>query len=267
MLERLRARHPGSSIPHILFFDACRLAAAGLERLIYRTRWEGRDRVPATGAVLIVANHQSFLDPPVIGGGIANRDIDFIARAGLFRFRAFGWLIAALNSVPISESGGDTAAMKEALRRLGMGRAVLIFPEGSRSPDGAMREFKRGIAVLVKRARCPVMPAAIEGAHDAWPRGRPYPRLLGCRLAVQYGEPIDHDELMADGSDQALRRLEREIDAMRLKLRAELRDRTGGRFPAPGPGDEPRFGGSSPGREAGENEAARPAGGGPGPSL
>ncbi|USN99145.1 MAG: 1-acyl-sn-glycerol-3-phosphate acyltransferase [Phycisphaeraceae bacterium] len=239
MFDRLRARHPGSSIPHLLFYAFCRSAAARVLRILYRIRPEGREHVPATGPVLLVANHQSFFDPPIVGGFVNNRHTDFIARAGLFRFGPFGRLISALNSVPIAEQGGDTAAMKEALRRLGEGKAVLIFPEGSRSPDGAMRPFKRGISVLVKRAKCPVLPAAIEGVHDAWPRSRSRPHFFGYRIGLRYGLPIEHAELMKDGPDAALRRLEREIDAMRLELRAELRARTGGRLPAPGPGDGP----------------------------
>lgn len=210
-------------------------------RIVFRVRWIGCDSVPTTGPLLIIANHQSYLDPPLISTGITRRNIDFIARAGLFRNRLFGWLIGTLNSIPITEQGGDTAAMKEALRRLADGKAVLLFPEGSRTHDGAMTPFKRGVAVLVKRAMCPVLPAAIEGAYDAWPRGRAAPRLLGYRVAVRYGDPIPHADLMADGPDAALRRLEREIDTMRLGLRAELRERTNGRLPAPGPADRPAF--------------------------
>jgi 1-acyl-sn-glycerol-3-phosphate acyltransferase len=192
--------------------------------------------------LLIVANHQSYLDPPVIGCAIRNRHLDYIARAGLFENRVVGAFIAAMNSIPIREEGGDTAAIKEVLRRLGEGRAVLIFPEGTRSPDGAMRPFKRGVAVLVKRARCPVLPVAVEGAFDAWPRDRKQPRFWGQRLSAMIGEPIGYDELMRNGPDAALALLEREIDSMRLKLRAQMRNETEGHFPAAGPGDSPAFG-------------------------
>lgn len=248
MLDRVRALHPGSSIPHIVFYGFCRRAARLVLLVSYRVVCRGSAQVPRTGPVLIVANHQSFLDPPLVSSFITNRQIDFIARAGLFRSRLFAWLIGSLNSVPIAEDGGDTAAMKEALRRLAMGRAVLIFPEGSRSPDGAMRPFKRGVSVLVKRAGCPVLPVAVEGVHEAWPRGSGRPLVLGRRLAVRYGRPIPHEEIMADGPDAALRRLEREIDRMRLGLRAELRERTGGRYPPAGAGDEA----FEPARAAGE---------------
>ena len=223
----------------MLLFDACRLACKVFLLVFYRVRPEHPRRVPERGPILIIANHQSFLDPPLVGSFIGFRHTDFIARGGLFKFKPFGWLIAALNSIPVGEGASETVAIKEALRRLEMGRAVILFPEGSRTPDGAMRPFKRGIALLVKKANCPVVPVAIEGVHDAWPRDRARPFLFGKRIAMRYAEPIPHEELMEDGPDAALRRLEREIDAMRLDLRAGLRARSGGRYPAPGAGDHP----------------------------
>jgi len=237
-LARYRAKHPGSSLPHMLFFDLCRSASALFLRLFHRTTILGIDRVPERGPLLIVANHQSFYDPPLVGCYITSRHTDFVARAGLFKVPLLAALIRPLNTIPIAEAGGDTAAMKEALRRLGEGKAVVIFPEGSRSPDGAMREFKRGISVLVKRARCPVLPAAVEGVHDAFPRGG-RPTLFGPRIGVAYAEPIPHAELMRNGPDAALRRLEREVDDRRLDLRAEIRRRSNGKWPTPGPGDAP----------------------------
>lgn len=236
-LRRYRDRHPGSSLGKMLLFECCWLLSITFIRVFYRVRHSGVEHVARKGPLLIIANHQSFLDPPLVGGLLWFRHTDFIARAGLFKFKPFGWLIGALNSIPVSGDGNDTAAMKEALRRLALGRCVILFPEGSRSPDGAMRPFKRGIALLVKRAKCPVVPAAIEGVHDAWPRDRATPYLFGKRIAVKYAEPIEHADLMKDGADAALRRLEVQIDAMRLELREELRAHSNGAYPPPGPGD------------------------------
>lgn len=205
---------------------------------MYRARAQNRSVVPAHGALLIAANHQSYLDPPLVGGYVTQRECHFVARAGLFKFAPFGRFLEALNCIPIREEQGDAGAIREVLRRLARGEAVVIFPEGSRCHDGAMTPFKRGVALLVKRAKVPVVPAAVEGCFDAWPRGR-RPRLLGARVVVRYGEPIPYDDLMKDGPDAALARLQRQIDAMRLELRAELRQASGGAFPAPGPGDRP----------------------------
>lgn len=240
MFNRLRAKRPGTPLRHLVLYQFLQTLLWLSLRLLYRHRAYGAEHVPATGPVLIVANHQSFLDPPVIGVPIWQRHLDFVARLGLFQGTGFfGRLISALNALPIKEEGGDAAAIKEVLRRLGAGRAVLIFPEGSRSETGAMDPFKRGVAVLVKRSGCPVLPAAVEGCFDAWPRHRRWPRLLGARVAVAFGRPIPHDELMAEGAEAALARLTAEVDALRLDLRRRLREQTHGRYPPPGPGDEP----------------------------
>jgi len=205
--------------------------------VVYRLRRFGADRMPRTGAVLVVANHQSHIDPTAVGMLATRRQMHFVARLGLFKFKPFGRLIAALNSVPIRENESDIVAIREVLSRLSAGHAVLIFPEGSRSPDGAMHEFKGGAALILKRSRCPVLPVAVEGAFDAFPRKRRLPRVLGQRVAVMAGPLIPHDELLQDGPGPALERLRREIDAMRLELRSRLRAATNGRIPAPGPGD------------------------------
>ncbi len=237
MLNWFRKKRPGTPLSAMLSYAFARNVMVILFTLLYRFRAYGSKRLPASGAVLLVANHQSYLDPPAIGVGISHRHLDYIARMGLFDSRVLAWLLTQFNSLPIREQGGDTAAIKEILRRLESGRAVLIFPEGTRTFDGSMMEFKRGIAVLVKRSRCPVVPVAVEGCFDAWPRQRKWPFLWGKRIAVSYGKPIAHDDLMKDGADAALRRLESETQRLRIGLRRILRRQTNGRFPATGAGD------------------------------
>jgi 1-acyl-sn-glycerol-3-phosphate acyltransferase len=215
--------------------------------LVYRLRRHHMERLPRTGPLLVAANHQSHFDPPAIGMGVTSRPLHFLAREGLFKNRLFGWLITAVNSVPVSEEESDVGAIRTILARLSGGVPVLIFPEGSRSPDGELQEFKRGIALLLKRAKCPVVPAAIEGAYDAYPRHRTFPRLLGYRIAVMYGHPIAAEELLKDGPDAALNRLKREIESMRHELRAKLRAATSSRH-APRP--KTRRGGEAPARMA-----------------
>lgn len=211
--------------------------------LFYRWRVTGRQHVPRAGPLLVVANHQSYLDSTAVGCGLTPRMAVHVARSGLYSRGLFSRIIAGLNTIPIkSEAGeGDTGAMKEIIRRLAQGNCVVLFPEGSRTLDGRMAPFKPGIALIIKRAGCPVLPAAIEGGFDTWPRGRNGPRLLGCRLAVKYGPPIPAAELLKDGTRGSLHRLEAEIDNMRLEMRSDLRRRTRGRFPPAGPADAPSF--------------------------
>lgn len=205
--------------------------------LIFRIRRFGTERIPLVGACLIVANHQSHLDPPLVSMCVTRRQSNFIARVGLFSSKLFGSFIAALNALPIRSDTSDVGAIREVIGLLEKGGAVIMFPEGSRTLNGEMQPFKRGVGLLVKKSRCPVVPVAVEGCYDAWPRSRSFPKLWGQRVAVMVGRPIPHDELMAGGADAALVRLATEIEAMRLELRGRLRAASGGRFPPVGPGD------------------------------
>lgn len=188
---------------------------------VYRCRVFGLENVPQVGGMLIASNHQSYIDPPGIGC-LPRRRLSYIAQSGLFKFKLFGWVIEALGSVAIRQDSGDAGAIKEVIRRLEMGDAVLIFPEGSRCETGEMETFKRGVALLVKRAKVPVCPVAIEGAFAAWPRQRTLPRIWGQRVWVRFGQPISYEELMKDGADGAMVRLKDEIAILQRELRSAM---------------------------------------------
>lgn len=235
----LSKRRPHPNLIRAIWYEMARKFCGILTWIFYRPIVIGSENVPHFGPVLIAANHQSYLDPPLVCF-YYQRQSAFIARAGLFKNKIFGTMLRTLNSTPIKEQGGDTAAIKEVLRRLGEGWPVVIFPEGSRCFDGAMQPFKRGISLLVKMSRAPVVPAAIEGCFDCFPRnGSPRFYWRGPRIALKYGTPIPYEELMKDGPDAALARVQNEIDAMRLELRALLRSKNADHFPPAGPGDEP----------------------------
>lgn len=241
MFASFRALDPGLPLRQVLFYRAAYWLVLAAFTLLYRVRFFGVRNIPGSGegggGVLIVANHQSHLDPPLIGIAIRHRNMAAIAREGLYRNPVFGAILRGLGTIPIKENEGDAGAMRAAIAQLKAGRVVVIFPEGSRSPDGGMYSFKRGSYLLLARSQVPVIPAAVEGCFDAWPRGTRFPRLFGQRCAVAFGEPIPFEELKALGADGALDRLAREVDALRLDLRATLRRQTRGRLPAPGIAD------------------------------
>ncbi|GAB4385845.1 MAG: lysophospholipid acyltransferase family protein [Phycisphaerales bacterium] len=201
-----------------LTFRFCRWLVWLINRVFFRARWYCVERVPTQGGLLLVANHQSYLDSPLIGCAIRQRRLAYLARAGLFRFRPLGWLLSTFHCVPISEQGGDVAAMRTVIALLQAGNAVLIFPEGSRTPTGAMMDFKRGVGLVLRKARCPVVPVAVEGAYRAWPRHRRLPVLFRHRIGAIYGHPIPYEDLMAGGADAALDRLQAEVAALRCQL-------------------------------------------------
>ena len=207
-------------------------------KLLYRLRCYGFEHVPRTGPVIYVANHQSHYDPPIAGILVHDRPFAAMARASLFKFKLFAWMIRSIGAIDLEQGRGDAGAMKAALAELEAGRCVLIFPEGTRTRDGALGEFQRGVMLLIRRSCAPVMPIAIEGAFDVWPTTAARPKLSG-RLGVMGAPPIPTDELLKDGADAAMERLKRQIESMRLQLRDEMRRTSRGRYPAPGPGDEP----------------------------
>ena len=216
-------------------YNLARWSARMFFRLFYRIRITGQDRVPTEGPVLLVANHGSFFDPPIVGATLRVRDTNFLARRSLFK-GPLGWLIRRLNSIPLEDNAGDVKAIRQVLERLGEGEPVLIFPEGSRTYDGRLQPFRDGARLIIRRAKCPVVPIAIEGAYDTWPRTRKLPRLFGCRLAIEYGEPISAEQARAEDGNELL---ERTIAAMRLKLREQMRKNSMGRFPEPSEADRP----------------------------
>ena len=220
----------------LLYYAVCKITLV-LFKVFFRLRSRGTSNMPARGPVLVAVNHQSHLDAEAVSI-VLPRHVVFIARAGLFKNPLFGWFIRALNSVPIKEGGSDTAAIRAALEQLARGRAVLIFPEGTRSPDGAMRPLKRGVWLLLSRGKCPILPVGVDGGFDAWPRGARFPRLFaGARIAVAVGAPINPDELLLLGPERGLLLLGERLDALRLQARAMARDASRGRWPPAGPGD------------------------------
>ena len=205
-------------------------------RLMYRLRYDGQANIPREGPVIYASNHQSNLDPPSIGCLVWDRPFIALARVGLFKFKPFAWMIRLPGAIPLRRGRGDAQAIRAAIDQLNAGGCVLMFPEGTRSPDGTVQPFKAGILILVKRTKAPVVPLAVEGAYDIWPIGQRFPRLRG-RIKVKAGRAIPADELLADAPGRTLERLRCEIDAMRIDLRRQLREATKGRFPPAGPGD------------------------------
>jgi len=205
--------------------------------LLWRITYAQTHYIPRKGPVLLVSNHQSHLDPPAVGSGMMFRPCAFVARDTLFSHPVFGWVLRRVNAIPIKREESDTGAIRDVLERLESGGAVVMFPEGTRSPDGCIRPFKRGFALILKRARCQVVPVGIDGFSNTWPRTAARPHVRGNRLAVVYGEPFDSQELLRDGPDAAILRVAQAIDALRLEARAILWQKTNGAFPPAGPAD------------------------------
>ncbi|MBI2823358.1 MAG: 1-acyl-sn-glycerol-3-phosphate acyltransferase [Planctomycetia bacterium] len=182
----------------------CRLAAAGF----FHLRCTGRENQPRAGGALVLSNHQSHLDPVLVGMAF-DRRMNYLARETLFDFAPFRWLIQSLDAIPIDRDGLGLSGLKETLRRLKHEELVLIFPEGTRTSNGEVAPLKPGFSALAKRARVPLLPVGIDGAFDAWPRRHPYPGLATIHLHI--GEPISPQEAQAADERQLVAEVERRI--------------------------------------------------------
>jgi 1-acyl-sn-glycerol-3-phosphate acyltransferase len=156
-----------------LWYEVCRGHIMAGMTLGFSLRWEGGRHIPQRGPALLVANHESFLDPPAIGL-TTTRQLCYLARKTLFT-PSFGWFLRSVNCVPVDQEGIAKEGLKTILELLGKGRAVLVFPEGERTRDGAMLPLKPGIQLLIKRAQAPIIPVGIAGAFDAYPRDQLLP--------------------------------------------------------------------------------------------
>ncbi len=165
--------------PYVLPLWAIRLLRAALRlifRLLWRMRYVGVENVPATGGVIIAANHQTYLDPFWLGGPVPLYS-RFLAWDKVFDWPVAGKLMRLLGAWPLQQKG-DRRAFRRSLQWLRGGGALVIFPEGGRSfSDGRMQEFKVGAARLALVAGVPILPITIRGGHRVWPRDWRYPRL------------------------------------------------------------------------------------------
>ena len=223
------ASHDSAGVPRETVVSLLRyetghfLASVGMA-LGWSLRVEGSRHVPRRGPALLVANHQSYLDPVAVGLGCPRR-LYYLARKTLFRNHFFAWLIRGFNAVPIDQEMGKEG-LQMVLRLLKAGRPVLVFPEGERTSTGQMQPLKAGIHLLLKRASAPVLPVGVAGAFHAWPRWRKYPSPapLFCAptpgtVAVSIGRPRESTALASLPREDALARL---FDEMQIVVaRAE----------------------------------------------
>lgn len=184
--------------------------------LVYRVGYTGRENIPATGGVLVVSNHQSHFDPPLVGIGCL-RQINYVARKTLFDVPLFGRFIKSVGAFPIDRDGIGLSGIKESLKLLKHGEMVLIFPEGTRTSDGEIAPFRPGFTTLAARTNAAILPVAIEGAFQVWPRSKKFPGLG--KIRVHYGKPIPHEEIAGCDERELLAEVERRVHECQARLR------------------------------------------------
>jgi 1-acyl-sn-glycerol-3-phosphate acyltransferase len=156
--------------------------------LYFRLERIGHERIPASGPVLLAANHRSFLDPFVIGA-LTRRPVYYVAKRELFERRWQAWLLNGLGAFPIDRGAGDEHAMATARAILERGDCVVIFPEGTRVRRGPLGKPHRGVGRLALQTGARVVPVAVMGTEDVRRGWRIRPRKVRIRCGVPLGFP------------------------------------------------------------------------------
>ena len=156
--------------------------------LVAAVRVRGLEHIPSAGPFFVVANHESILDPIVVQCHCP-RPLHKFTKSSQFRRAPFRFLLPRVNAIPVRRFQVDPQAVRVALRRLGAGEGVCIYPEGERSWDGTLQSFRRGTVRLLLGAGVPVVPAWIEGSYDVWPRWGHRP--VRGPVSLTFGPPLD----------------------------------------------------------------------------
>lgn len=186
-------------------------------RIYFRFRVTGRDRIPSRGALLVVANHSSFLDPIILGSAFPRRIRFFVLRR-MYELMRVCWFYVGMGTIPVGGKRGDRNAIRSALRILGRGKVIGIFPEGSRSGDGNLGMGKLGSAYLAAKSNVPIVPAYIFGAFEAMPSRCWFPK--PARIRVAFGrpirfDPVDGKQMNRDELSAISRRVQDSISSLR----------------------------------------------------
>jgi 1-acyl-sn-glycerol-3-phosphate acyltransferase len=172
---------------------------------IYRLKVQGRENIPEKGAVILCANHISYMDPPIVGTPLV-RKVHYMAKAELFKIPVFGWLITQFGAFPVKRGGVSKDSIRYCLHLLSEGKMMGIFPEGSRKNAGGMG--KKGAASLALKSNATVIPVAIIGEYKIFKT-----------MKMVYGTAIDLTEFKEDMSSLSLERATEKIMATIRELK------------------------------------------------
>lgn len=180
-------------------------------RTLFGLKLVGEENLISEGPVLVASNHQSFLDPPLIGN-LYKTEMVFLARKTLF-VGFFKWLYTQWNAIPVDQDRPDMGSLKTIIRKLKEGERVLVFPEGERTLDGTIGPAAPGIGLIAAKSGAVIQPVRIRGAREALPRGSSKIRFV--RIIVSIGKPIylTPEELKASDGKESYDRIAKKIMA------------------------------------------------------
>jgi 1-acyl-sn-glycerol-3-phosphate acyltransferase len=177
-------------IDRSLFYRSWQVICRLVTTVLFDLKVSSKEHLPKNGGVLLLSNHQSYLDPVLIGVQL-RRPLSYLGKSELFKNPILNWLFRNLNAVPLHQGAGDIHALRETIKLLKEGHILTIFPEGSRTETGEIGPLQPGFTLVVRKAGVPIVPVVLEGSFRAWRRGkkmfRPYP------IRVKFGPALrDH---------------------------------------------------------------------------
>lgn len=198
-------------------------------RAMSRVSIEGAlDEIPRDGPLIIAANHASNFDAPAVGAWLIprlGRRIHWLGKRELFAWPIVGWVAANGGVHPVDRDSADVEAFRLASRILDGGHVLFVFPEGTRSPDGALQEARDGVALLALRSGAPIVPIGIGGSDRVWPKGQRFPH-PGGHVVVRVGRPFrPADELPAGTDRKAAKTLVTRMIMERIAVLLPVRQR------------------------------------------
>ena len=188
--------------------------------LPFRLQVTGKENIPPDRPVLVVSNHISQADPPILGVALLPRKTYYMAKSELFRIPVLRHVISRLGAFPVERGGADRRALRLAREVLGRDDVLLMFPEGTRHTDGRLRPGLSGAGSLALIPGVTVVPAAIWGSHR-----------FGRKVRVTFGEPLDLSDL-EEGSRSA--RSRQVVDRMMAAVAGLIPAVGGPHTPPPG---------------------------------
>jgi len=181
----------------VMMFVLVRVLAF-VSRGFVKFRHSGADRLPASGPYILSPNHQAYVDPFLMSAALpyrAFRRLFFVGAAEYFETPFTRWFARTINLIPVDPDANLVTAMQAGAAGLRLGKILVLFPEGERSIDGELKKFRKGAPILSSHLEAPIVPVALDGLFDLWPRGRslqwrlfkPWHRP---RVTYEFGQPM-----------------------------------------------------------------------------
>lgn len=192
-------------------------------KALYDVRVIGLRNIPLEGPAIVAINHQSWIDPPFISGtiGIERRRVTSFFVAANYLSNPLVRLVHEQSaSIPVERGSGNLEVVRLAKEVLEDGRMLGIFPEGTRSEDGKIGDGKQGLGLIALETGVPVIPTAITGAYEAWPKGQKIPK-TGGKIVLRFGTPMTFDVVKNPSKEQALAVTKKVMDKIREMARLE----------------------------------------------